>query len=390
MSSNRLPLKSYQSRIYAYARIISLLSIIAVIVFTAGCSSSSSSAHNRYLYVTNAFSYDISQFMINPDGSLSTLGANVQYSTNSSGFPGSESLTFDPSHTHAYLANLGASTIDVYTVNGDGTLTRSGTTTLDQGANASEPSVLVFSPNGKYAYATSESATNHKLTEYSVNADGSLTLMTALDTGSDVGYIIVDPQDRYLYVTSYFANTIAQYALMPNGTVGAKLATLPTGSGPFAAILSPDGAHLYVTNLGTLRPPYSPVPGTITEYSVAGDGSLSSIGTVIAGTGPGFLTINSDGTRAYVGNLHDSTVMTYTINNNGTLTLMQTLTLGNGPVQVTLSPSGRSAYIGITGVNPGAATNANTIAICNLDAQGLLHLSTYVPAGIGPDFLLAQ
>jgi len=140
--------------------------IIGVAALTGcGGSGSSNNFHSTAFYVTNAFSYTISQFRIQPDGSLTTLAPDVPYTTNPFGIPGSESLVFDPSRKHAYLANLGASTIDEFNVNPDGTLTQFNTFVMDQGLNSSEPSIVVFAPSGKFAYATSESSTNHKLTD---------------------------------------------------------------------------------------------------------------------------------------------------------------------------------------------------------------------------------
>ena len=343
------------------------------------------------MYCTNAFSYDISQFKIAPNGALSTLAPNVRYTVNTNGLPGSESINFDPSHRHAYLANLGASTIDEFQVASDGSLVYFGTYTMDQGANASEPSIVVFSANGKYAYATSESRTNHKLTEFTVKPNGALAKLGTVDTGNDVGHIVVDPQGRFLYVTSYFGNTISRYPLKADGTVRAAMTPLPTGAGPFAMTMTPNGAFMYVTNLGTLFPPYSPIPGTISEYRVEADGSLTSIGSLNAGTGPGFLTVSPDGKFAYVGNLHDTTVMVFAIQADGTLSLIQTFDTGNGPVQVTFSPDARFAYIALTGADlASSSTNANKLVECTVNADGTLTQFGTVATGAGPDYMLAQ
>jgi len=343
------------------------------------------------MYCTNAFSYDISQFKIAPNGALSALAPNVRYTVNTNGLPGSESINFDPSHRHAYLANLGASTIDEFQVASDGSLVYFGTYTMDQGANASEPSIVVFSANGKYAYATSESRTNHKLTEFTVKPNGALALLGTVDTGNDVGHIVVDPQGRFLYVTSYFGNTISRYPLNADGTVGAAMTPLPTGAGPFAMTMTPNGAFMYVTNLGTLFPPYSPIPGTISEYRVEADGSLTSIGSLNAGTGPGFLTVSPEGKFAYVGNLHDTTVMVFAIQADGTLSLIQTFDTGNGPVQVTFSPDARFAYIALTGADlASSSTNANKLVECTVNADGTLTQFGTVATGAGPDYMLAQ
>src|SRR3569833_930681 len=158
-------------------RAIALAAFAIAIGRCGGGGSSSSHTPFTVMYCTNAFSYDISQFKIAPNGALSTLTPNVRYTVNTNGLPGSESINFDPSHRHAYLANLGASTIDEFQVASDGSLVYFGTYTMDQGANASEPSIVVFSANGKYAYATSESRTNHKLTEFTVKPNGALALL---------------------------------------------------------------------------------------------------------------------------------------------------------------------------------------------------------------------
>jgi len=365
----------------------------------AGCGGGGGgSAHTplTVMYCTNAFSFDISQYKIGSDGALSTLAPNVRYTVNVSytggrPLPGSESINFDPSHRHAYLANLGASTIDEYSVASDGSLVYFGSYLMDQGANATEPSIVVFTADGRHAYATSESRTNHKLTEFTVKPNGALALLGTVDTGNDVGHIVVDPQGRFLYVTSYFGNTVTRYPINADGTIGSALTPLPTGAGPFAQTMTPNGSFLYVTNLGTLFPPYIPTPGTISEYRVEADGSLTSIGSLNAGTGPGFLTVSADSRFAYVGNLHDTTVMVFAIQGDGTLSLIQTFNTGNGPVQVTFSPNGRFAYIALTGADlASGSTDANKIVECTVNADGTLTQFGTVATGAGPDYMLAN
>ncbi|HLK55848.1 MAG TPA: beta-propeller fold lactonase family protein [Chthonomonadaceae bacterium] len=354
---------------------------------SGGCTGSDSgSPVQTYLYSTNAFSYDISQYQAGRNGALSTLAPNITYSSNNLHFPGAETIVFDPSQHHAYVANLGASTIDIFTVGADGKLTRFGSVAMDPD---SEPSILTFLPSGNFAYASSESNTNHKITEYRVNADGSLTLMTKLDTGSDVGHILIGPGAHFAYITSYFANTISRYTIQSDGTLSGPVgASLPTGAGPFAMTMDPASQYIYVTNLGSLRPPYAPVPGTVSEYRLNADGSLTSIGSVAAGTGPGFLTITPNGRYAYVGNLHDTTLSEYRINADGTLAPIGTPSVGNGPVQVLIDAAGIHAYVAVTGANQLApATGSNMIMEYYINADGSLTQFGAIATGIGPDYL---
>ena len=355
---------------------------------STGCTggSGSGSPVQSYLYCTNAFGYDISQYTIGSNGALTAYGANVPYTTNSQHFPGAETIFLDPSERHAYVSNLGASTIDMFSIGADGKLTGMGSVAMDPD---SEPSILTFLPSGKFAYASSESSTNHKITEYKVNSDGTLTLLAKLDTGTDVGYILIGPGATYAYVTSYFANTIVRYAINPDGTLSGPVGTpLPTGTGPFSITMDPAQQHLYVTNLGSLFPPYTPVPGTVSEYTINGDGSLTSLGSIAAGTGVGFLTITPNGRFAYVGNLHDTTVSEYRVNSDGTLSTIGTLAVGNGPVQVLIDPSGRWAYVAATGANQTApATGANTIFEYYINPDGSLTQFGSIATGFGPDYL---
>ena len=353
----------------------------------SGCTGSGNSGPTQtFLYATNAFSYDTSQFSVGSDGKLTSLGANVPYTTNTLGFPGAETIVFDPSQRHAYISNLGASTIDEFNIGADGKLTSFGSIAMDPDT---EPSILTFLPSGKFAYASSESRTNHKVYEYKVNDDGSLTFVTKMDTGNDVGHIVIGPGSHFAYITSFFGNSITRYAIQSDGTLSTPVgAALATGAGPFAMTMDPAQQHIYVTNLGTLFPPYAPLHGTVTEYTINADGSLTTIGSIDTGTGAGFLSITPDGRYAYVGNLHDTTVSEYRINSDGTLVANGTLSVGNGPVQVLIDPAGTHAYIAVTGANQVApATGGNTIVECNINADGTLTPFGSVATGIGPDYL---
>jgi len=81
-------------------------------------------------------------------------------------------------------------------------------------------------------------------------------------------------------------------------------------------------------------------------YQIGPAGTLSSLGTIPAGSAPDSITIDPLGKFAYVANYDSSDVSTYTINSRtGVLTASGRTALGAAPLSITIDPSGRFAYL---------------------------------------------
>jgi trimeric autotransporter adhesin len=123
-------------------------------------------------------------------------------------------------------------------------------------------------------------------------------------------------------------------------------------------------ANVYVVN--------STAPGTISQFSVAADGSLTplspaSVATVASGAGATGIAVSPDGRNVLAGNFTAGNVVRFAVNADGTLSSapVQTLTGVTSAQQVRYSPDGRSAYAP-------RASNPGFIAQFSVAADGTL------------------
>jgi 6-phosphogluconolactonase (cycloisomerase 2 family) len=125
--------------------------------------------------------------------------------------------------------------------------------------------------------------------------------------------------------------------------------TVASGTAPASLIVAPNDKYAYVGNFGAdlQAPPAG--PGTISQYSVGSDGSLTPMSspTVVSDSGPNALTIDPASKYLYVANFGDNTVGQYTINSDGSLTAMPLPAVNSGgtPVGIAIDPTGSYVYV---------------------------------------------
>jgi YVTN family beta-propeller protein len=149
----------------------------------------------------------------------------------------------------------------------------------------------------------------------------------------------------------------------------AVIATIPVGPGPESVAVSPGGAHVYVVNSGTGRPPLAGLPGTPNDPANASvsviDTATNTVTTAIpVGQFLGFITISADG-RAYVSVNGNNTVL---VIDTATNTITDTIAFSTPPQNLSISPDDTRVYI-IEGTNSVRVldTSTNTvIATINL------------------------
>lgn len=223
---------------------------------------------NRFLFVVNAGSNEISSFRVRSGGDLSLVGRV------SSGGQFPVSL--------AHRGNL------LYVVNANG------------GGNISG---------------------------FRVGDDGSLTPLansTRPLSGAAMpgpGSIRISPDGRVLVVTEKPTNLLVIYPLGTDGTPGARAVVASPGPTPFGADFDPSGR--YILSQGNIRPMRDAVP----EASTASSSTVSVTGiAVITGAAPTnetaacWVQITPDGRFAYTTNTGSGSISAFAISSNGALT----------------------------------------------------------------------
>jgi 6-phosphogluconolactonase (cycloisomerase 2 family) len=285
----------------------------------------------EYVYVSNWGSSSVNQYRIGADGTLSVIGTG-KVNTGQ----GPNAVTIDPSNRHAYVANLGENTISQYTIGLDGQLAPMASPKVTAGSN---PAIVVISPDGKYAYAGNFGAYSNippagpsTISQYSVDAtDGSLKALTgaAAVSGSGPTAITIDPTSHYLYVANIGDDNIGQYIINSDGTLSPM--TVPTvvsgsqpGGHPVDIAIDPTGKYVYVANQGD---------GSISQYTVGNDGSLTAMATpfvLTGGTATSSVNVDPTGHFVYATNRGGTTVSQFEIDTGGALVALTIPTVQAG------------------------------------------------------------
>jgi len=150
-------------------------------------------------------------------------------------------IVVDPSNKFVYIPD--GFEIFAYRIATNGSLQAlTGSPFALQGGN-----IMVFTPNGKFAYSNLE-------TEFSLNSTtGALTQIGSANTGGSHLSIAINPAGSFVYVLNG-DNTISVFAINQTSGVLTEITGSPFASGQTnlnAAVVSPNSKFLFVTTTGT-------------------------------------------------------------------------------------------------------------------------------------------
>jgi 6-phosphogluconolactonase (cycloisomerase 2 family) len=212
-----------------------------------------------------------------------------------------------------------------------------GVTTLDR------PTDVVVSPDGAQVYTLS--ASDRAVTAFARNpVTGELTLLQALVDGvggvdglASNRNLVISPDGLHLYSGSRDDDAIAILGRDAGTGLLSFIGTQPTVSGGDAngVAISPDGAHLYVTEVSS---------GMVVYARNAGTGLLTLVGVTPSSISSWTPTVSPDGAHVYLKvGVFSSTLQIYARDGvTGTLTFLEDrFNLGDA----FLSPDGSNAYV---------------------------------------------
>ena len=220
-----------------------------------------------YVYALNLVSNTIGVLAIGNDGSLTPLPGKTK--ALAAGANGAAEVRVSPNGQWLVVSERVSNRLETFAVRNDGSL---GDPVVTPAAGNTAFG-FDFTPRGQpiVSEAASGSASS-----YNVLADGHLSVVSAAAPTLQRAtcWLIVDNSGRFAYTANAASATITGFAIDANGTLTRLTASgvsadLGAGAGPLDLDMSRNGKFLYVLKNGT---------GTVGGFEVAGDGSLTSIG----------------------------------------------------------------------------------------------------------------
>jgi 6-phosphogluconolactonase (cycloisomerase 2 family) len=202
----------------------------------------------KFLYVANSLEDSVSAFSVDLNSGALTALAGSPFAIGSGSGPAS--LALNPAGAFLYVAGSNASKIFAFLIAADGSLSPVAGSPFFTGLN---PSEITINPLGFFLYTTNSE--DESISGFLVNSGtGNLIQLTGspFPAGAAPGGASIDPSGRFLYVTNPSDDTISGFDI--NAATGA-LATIAgspfnTGSSPADAVVDGTGNFLWVSNEG--------------------------------------------------------------------------------------------------------------------------------------------
>lgn len=362
--------RSYRNRMAYAAAGALLLSLLGTspAAFGADGTTATSASAVSHIYVGGVLSDSIAGVNVSTDDAAPQPVPGSPFSSGLGAFV----VAASPNGRFLYtVPNIGSSEIMVYSVAGNGQLTRVQTAKIPIPGNATTMG-LSFSPDGRHMYATSGTGFFDRggiVTTYNV-ADNGIPSQVGqpVSIGADSGLMMstVSADGRNLYVSDYRQGTIVRLALSSDGVPSAPLERVATGAGPCFPTISPDGKHFYnVNELG----------GNVSAFSIAADGSLTPVSgsPFAAGSTPHSVTITPDNHYMYVPNVLSHNIDGYEIQPSGALVKLTGSPYpsgsdGDSPARTFLNPDGKHLYA--VDIASGAAPHTAKLHTFMIGADG--------------------
>jgi 6-phosphogluconolactonase len=213
--------------------------------------------NGKNLYVVNHDSSTIVVFAVSTDGSITqqqscpTPGSlPTQVAINKAGTYLYVTETYQPSYS---ADNPGPGAVVAYPINASGQLGASSNscTPVANGSNnffaaGNNPVAVNATANGSFVYAVNQN--DATISAYQVGSSGALTSIGTFTVGVAPNALASDPTSKFLYVTDGAANQLIGFLIQLNGTLVALQTVFKTDILPDSVQVDPRGIYVYVAN----------------------------------------------------------------------------------------------------------------------------------------------
>jgi 6-phosphogluconolactonase (cycloisomerase 2 family) len=341
-----------------------------------------------HLYVNdNTAGVDtIAAFDRHADGTLTPI-AGSPFATGGAGTGkgiGSQgALQVSPDGKYLLAVDAGSSQISVLRIKPDGGLGDVGGGTVSSGGST-PVSVTI---HGDLVYVANAGAANTNYTGFTLSSGGHLQPLAgstvALPEGSNPGDVLFNGSGTNLVGARINTSLIDSFAVGTDGrlTAAAGSPFAAQGPGPFGSEFRPtDPSQLFVSNAHG-----GAEAGSVSAFSDAADGTLSSIGAspfADKQTAPCWVEISHDGSFLFTVNTASNSVSRYRIAADGSLELIGSTpfkTEHAGATDARLGPAGGTLW-----VVEGGAHSVAGLTVAGGELSELASSPTPLPAGAAP------
>ena len=319
--------------------------LVAVLLASCGGGGGSSGVTPKpqITYIPNEHDGTVSMYTIGSNGVPTPLDTSPLTTVS-----GQTNMVVTPNKKFAYIVNV-SGYVSMYSIDTDGRLTSLGNTPTVANTQLTD---ITINPAGTFAYVLNFAGGDvGTILCYSIDSNGILTQVdTNLTTATvtNLGEIAINPAGTFMYVLNRTnSGTVQEYKINVDGSL-TLIGAVATRETPYAIAINPAGTFAYVVNTGG-----GVEAGTVSMYSI-NNGYLTPLATsplTVTGTNAPVLnsiTIHPAGTYAYITDCNNNTILTYSINDNGTLTEVSTNTittqLDGHPESININPAGTYVY----------------------------------------------
>lgn len=280
---------------------------------------------------------------LTPAGEFDTGGLGT-----GTGLGNQGAVIIDPANRWLFIVNAGSDDISVFAVGEDGL------TLVDREHSGGErPISLTYSGNLLYVLnAGGAVGTADSITGFTVGADGVLTpipgsTQSLSDANTGPAQISFNADGDVLVVTEKATNLIDTFTVDSNGVAGPANIHVSSGTTPFGFAIGKRDQVIVSEAAGG-----APDQSSASSYQLGKDGSLAAISSSVGTTETAacWAIVSNDGRFTYTTNTGSGSISGYSIDFDGSLTLLdadgRTGNTGKdtGPLDMALSNDGRNLY----------------------------------------------
>jgi 6-phosphogluconolactonase (cycloisomerase 2 family) len=359
-----------------------LLTTLGAGVANAAQSAAPTSASAGYVYLNDntTGTNTIAAFARHADGSLTPLAGSPFVAggagTGASGLASQGALQLTNDGRFLIAVDAGSNQISVLRVENDGSLK------LLPGAVVSSHGALPVSigVHDSLVYVANAGPADSNYTGFTLSPSGRLSPLAdstvSLPSASQPGDVVFNSTGTNLVGTRVGTSQIDTFSVGSDGllTAAADSPLAAQAAGPFGSKFSPiDPSQLFVSNAHA-----GAGAGSVSSFSVANDGTLSSVGALPVANGQSgtcWVEITHDGQFLFSVNTGSGTISRYSIAPGGALTLIGSTPVsqqgGVGATDLRLSPDGKTLYVdesrigqvGVFAVNGSNLTELSSVAL---------------------------